>query len=79
MAKTQIKAKAKHRARPVVRKSAGVRSNVRSNVLPIVLDRETMAWLVELSRSTDNHPGVIASHILRDVREDDQAAHASTH
>ena len=49
------------------------------DVLPISLDRETLAWLAEISAIHGEHPRVIAASMLRAIMFDDEAAHAGTH
>jgi hypothetical protein len=47
----------------------------RRRVFRAELDDETVAWLCELADVCHAQPAVIATSILRNVREDDQSAH----
>jgi hypothetical protein len=47
-----------------------------TETLPIELDRETIVWLARLSRVTGSHPAKIIASMLRDIRVDDERAHA---
>lgn len=44
--------------------------------LPVDLDRDVRLWLAEQARATGVHPRVIAASIIKDVVQDDRAAHA---
>lgn len=44
-------------------------------LVPIPLDRETIARLARLGRLVDDHPMRIAGSILHDVLKDDEDAH----
>lgn len=41
----------------------------------IVLDDQTVAWVMEIADGSHQHPAVIIAAMLRDLRVDDQAAH----
>ena len=41
------------------------------DVLPVPLDRETLAWLAALSRVTGTPPAQIVASMLHDIRVDD--------
>lgn len=44
-------------------------------IFRVPIDEATVAWLLEIAEERGCEPRFIASAILRDVREDDQAAH----
>lgn len=46
------------------------------DVLPVPLDRETIAWLAELERATGAPARLLVASMLRDIRIDDEAAHS---
>jgi hypothetical protein len=47
--------------------------------LELPLDRETVSWLSRLSRGCDNEAAQMIASMLKDIREDDEAAHATLH
>lgn len=46
--------------------------------LDLPLDRRTLSWLATLS-TTDNEAGAVIAAMLREIRRDDEAAHATRH
>lgn len=47
--------------------------------LALPLDRATISWLTRLSRGNDATAAEFIASIVREVREDDEAAHATKH
>ena len=45
----------------------------------VPLDTRTLRWLTKLSKVTGDSPAVLVAKILRDIRIDDERAHATTH
>lgn len=46
---------------------------------PLPLDGDTLAWLTMLSGGDDRKAAEIVASMLRDIRVDDEAAHATKH
>ena len=47
--------------------------------LALPLDRETISWLTRLSQGNDATAAEFIASIVREAREDDEAAHATKH
>jgi hypothetical protein len=54
---------------------------IRREPIPLVLplDPDTVRWLTMLSRGNDEAAAEIVASMLRDIRIDDEAAHATKH
>jgi hypothetical protein len=47
--------------------------------LTLPLDRDTLRWLTALARGQDGQAARIIASMLREIRLDDEAAHATKH
>ena len=47
--------------------------------LSLPLDRETVAWLLKISKGSDSAAAEIVADMLRAIREDDEDAHQVLH